>query len=330
MGNFTININNAKTREKAFNRMNRSFDIIMKRRELKHDPPSLKRWFKRQSLNIEYQFLDYYFGGPPKWRISLRSLNKSKRILPDFAVVSPMKSGSSDLSTYLLQHPAILKQLCKEIPVFHDSDIWRIFYPTVDEKIETEKRFGTSRCGFFAPFIAQSAALSETLSNIHNNFKIVLLLRDPVKRAYSQWKWDILGGGVRAKNMKIYQRFSNYAEQAVDSFPDSIMSSICGASMLHEGIYYKYVNLWIEKFGVDNVLVINACDFFKETERTLMEIYGFLGLPEYRPLITDKIYNRNRIKTAPLDEDAKYILSEFYKPYNQKLYNLIGKTYNWI
>src|SRR5690349_12384942 len=58
-------------------------------------------------LTLKYQFLPHYFSSVPKWRLLLRSLG-GQRTLPDFACVGSIKCGTSDLATYLFQHPCIL------------------------------------------------------------------------------------------------------------------------------------------------------------------------------------------------------------------------------
>jgi len=280
--------------------------------------------------SIKYQFLHYYFLHVPKWRVLLRSFSKT-RTLPDFAMVGPMKSATSDLSNHLLLHPNIMPPLAKEIWSV-DPESWRPYYPTLNNKNLTIKNKGTARCGYFTPMMHNT----QLIENYHRSVpdaKIIITLRDPVYRAFSHWKWDILHGRkILGTNlidkMPRYSNFLEYINHSIGYFPN-IVESYAGAPMLQTGIYHKSVELWINQFGKDNVLILDASEYFLDRQIVLTRIQEFLNLPHIEiPEYTSKV-NENPIVSTPLSDEAASLLSSFYRPYNEKLYELIGKDFGW-
>lgn len=86
------------------NRLSRAYQLVSEYKRMCNgympdDEFPLKLQYAAKLL--EYQFLPHYFGGPPSWRKFLRKFN-GKRTLPDFCVIGPIKSGTSDLVVNIL------------------------------------------------------------------------------------------------------------------------------------------------------------------------------------------------------------------------------------
>ena len=156
-------------------------------RLLKHRTVSLtdRIWLLLEIL--KYQFHAHYFGRPPKWRLYLRRLG-GKRVLPNFVMTGPIKSGSSDLAVRLMSYHGVLAPLSKEV-LAPDITSWRIHYPTEAQYSRCEKEYGVARVGMMAPFF-QWYSLMKSIHREVPTAKVILTLRDPVDRAYYHWKWD--------------------------------------------------------------------------------------------------------------------------------------------
>src|SRR5207249_2118918 len=127
----------------------------------------------------------------PKWRLWARKFG-GPRMLPDFACIGPIKSGTSDLCSYLLQHPCILPPLAKEI-MSAVPNAWRRYYPTLREKEQVEKQHGKALSGYFNP-IPHSLRLIDEYHAARPDAKVILLLRNPIDRAYSHYKAELFHG----------------------------------------------------------------------------------------------------------------------------------------
>jgi len=277
---------------------------------------------------IENHFLSYYFSNPPKWRLFVRKLLRKKRIVPDYVMTGPAKSGSSDLVSHLLLHPNVMHPLAKEIRI-HKTKDWRAYYPTVKEKRQLEEKTNHPvRCGYLEPRLHFLTGMNK-LYDVNPQSKIIISLRDPVARAYSDWKYEVLLGGESVTKIPYFQNFSSYVERALDLFPSIPMEAVRGVQVLPTGIYCKAVEHWINRFGRENVMVLDVAEYFLNRQPTLEKIQRFLDLPVVHISEYSKKANENPIKLPPPDQKTKLMLAEFYKPYNRKLFDLIGTEFDW-
>lgn len=276
---------------------------------------------------FEYQFLSHYPGPYPHWRTVLRKLG-GKRTLPDFFVLGAIKSGTSDLAVNLLLHPHVMIPLVKEIYT-SDPEEWRIFYPTERQKSKFVSHYGYAKSPFLSPHL-HSMELAYNLSKIQPNSKIVLVLRDPVARVYSQWKWELfMSNKKRTQELPFLTSFSAYVDMALDLFPECSMYTVCGFDVLRTSIYWKAVGYWIDCFGSNNVMVTNASDYFFSPKTFLNEIYEFVGLEKIDYLASNIRINENPITFPKPDDETLSKLSKFYEYHNERLWNLLGKRFDW-
>ncbi len=287
---------------------------------------TLEERIKFRVSTLKYQLLPHYFSGVPSWRLKLRSLS-GPRTLPDFACVGPIKSGTSDLSTYMFQHPCIIAPLAKEVTSASHKE-WLLYYPTVKEKERVAREHGKALCGYFTPAM-HSLPLMDSFHEARPDGKVILLVRNPVDRAYSYYKWDLLIGGKRWLKHPDYKSFSGHIDMALDFFPAvKFPSRASNSELLQSGIYVKAVELWMERFGRENVCVVRAEDFFKDPAATVCDLHRFLGLEPIRPQIHE-IANQNVIKAPPFEKETRAKLQAFYRPWNEKLYALLDRDLGW-
>ena len=184
------------------------------------------------------------------------------------------------------------------------------------------------RCGYLEPFL-NNMALMDKLYELNPQSKVIITLRDPVDRAYSHWKWEVFLGGKSARENPYFESFSNYIERAIDLFPSVAIETFCGFLVLETGLYYKAVEHWVNRFGRENVLILDVAEYFSNRQPTLEKVQRFLGLPVVHIPEYSKKANENPIKLPPPDQETNSALSEFYKPYNEKLFDIIDAEFNW-
>lgn len=324
--------NQAVKDEQQMKKIFEAFEITTEYRALMYSDKSLFYRLSRLIPGlIRYQFLSYYFSNVPKWRLFVRKLLSKDRVAPNYVMTGPGKSGSSDLVSHLLLHPNVMPPLAKEVRL-HRYKNWRMYYPTVKEKQQLEKKNGGPiRCGYLDPVLHRLKVM-DTLYDLNPDCKVIITLRDPVDRAYSHWKWEVLMGGASLKKNKKYaffQDYSKYVERALDLFPSIPIETVCGYPILETGIYDKAVEYWVNCFGRDNILVLDAAEYFKDRRPVLEKIQEFLDLPVINIPEYSKKANENPIKLPAPDQKTKSALAEFYKPYNQKLFDIIGTDFDW-
>jgi hypothetical protein len=237
------------------------------------------------------------------------------------------KCGTSDLSVYLLEHPNILLPLSKDIGSAHPG-VWSPYFPTEREKQRAEAEGGIALAGLFNTML-HSMPLMDSLAAVRPDAKVILMLRNPVDRAFSQYKWEVATCRARIARLAYYASFGDYVRTALDLFPAVLMPAASGDQMLQTGIYSKAVQLWIDRFGRDQVLIVGAEDFFADSAAVLSAVHRFLGLPDLQPTPHKEVINRNPVSVPPIEPETRRDLQSFYRPWNEMLYEVVGRDFGW-
>lgn len=288
---------------------------------LRHPVSSLR-------LGLRYLTLPHYFGKVPPLRLLLRQRFGGPRVLPDFACIGALKSGTTDLASYLMQHPSILAPLTKEIghgfPAY-----WGPYFPTEKEKAEVVRSTGQALAGFFDPLL-HDVPLIDNFSELRPQGKVIIMLRDPVDRAYSHYKWDLfLNTKVGLGATRYGRSYAEYIGLALDMFPaPPPPTTLPSMPVLGTGIYVNAVSRWLDAFGKDNVRIVSANDFFGDISKTVCDIHEFLGLPPVEP-VRHHILNKNPLEFPKPDDESIARLREFYRPWNEKLFTLLDRDLGW-
>ncbi len=116
-------------------------------------------------------------------RTELRIRMGQPRALPDAVILGAMKSGTTSLHNYLVQHPGVIEPLRKEVHYF-------------DVNLERGERWYRAHFGRegepglnldSSPYYLFHPAVPRRLHDLLPDAKLVVLLRDPVRRAYSHY-----------------------------------------------------------------------------------------------------------------------------------------------
>ena len=281
---------------------------------------NLKRWF-------EVQLLGHYFAQPPAWRKYLRGL-RGNRTLPDFCIIGPPKCATSDLATSVLLHPNVIPPLAKEIHS-PDAESWRLYYPTERERARHTKRFGLALSPYLHPSLHRME-VPYSLRYSRPDAKIVIVLRNPIERLYSHWKWELfLSGSIRAKKLPFLATFGQYVDKSLGMHEEGLMYSACDAEGLTHSIYGNAVRNWIDCFGRNNVLVLNVEDYFSDQAAFMDEVYSFVGLPKMNLPKFESRTNENPLRTPPPEDETIEKLRNFFAPHNENLWKIIDKKFDW-
>ena len=289
---------------------------------------------KQATLFVRRQFQSYYFMPPPLWRILLRAGLFKKRMAPDFFSIGAVRSGTTMLSDLIMQHPCVVLPLTKEIGLREIPVSWLMSaqFPTIKEKSLVENQYGKAVTGFCSP-IVPSMLFSYLAPNINKEGKIVLILRNPVERTFSHWKWD----QIHLEKIKKdplwdgYPGFSQLVNAELDAAKNFATTGIClsgigAGGYIQHSIYLPFIKSLYKTFDKKNIMLINANEFFVNPSGKVQEVYRFLDLPDYQPL---DMPIGNETQKVNQDDATLEKLSDFFAPLNQQLYDFIGEDYGW-
>ena len=289
---------------------------------------------KKFSLHLKRQFQPYFFMQAPLWRTALRSMSNKNRVKPDFFSLGAVRSGTTLLADYIMQHPCVVLPLAKEIGM-RDAPISRLLeaqFPTQKEKTAIENKYGIAKTAYCSP-VAPSMLFPLLARNVNPNGKIVMIMRNPVDRTFSHWRWDQVFM-KKLKKDKLWENFPDFDELIkleIETSEQKATTGItlagagCGGYIQHS-IYLPFIKSLHQHFGKENVLLIKAEVFFENPAETAKKVYRFFDLPNYEPVATPV---ENAGPKGELSPATKESLSEFFAPLNTQLYDYIGEDYAW-
>lgn len=263
--------------------------------------------------------------------VSARRPTALWRPLPNLLIIGAQRCGTSSLFKYLGAHPQCKASVRKEIRFFtefHDRgvDWYRAHFPIA-------RRQNGSPLVFFeaTPDYLLDPRAPRRATELMPDVRVIVLLRDPVKRAYSQyWHNRRLGSepvpSFEEAVKREPERIGPWIEQ-VEKRPDQPASKMfLRYSYLERGRYGKHLESWMS--AIDDpgrILVLRSEDLFKDTDATFQEILRFLDLPEWRPeKYRNFSYQGERPSYPPMTDECRAWLAEEFAPDTRRLRELLG------
>jgi hypothetical protein len=258
-----------------------------------------------------------------------RGLTAHDRVLPDFIIIGVQKGGTSSLFNYLLQHPNIVQGYKKEVKFFDGNyhkglDWYRFNFPLQGQMGDPLAQSGEASPSYvFHPLVPQR--IKTALPDI----KLVLLLRDPVLRAYSHYQGNLRKGQEELSFEEAIEKESSRLEgerEAIIADQHHPMYKHLVYSYLSRGVYIEQVKNWFDSFPREQILIQKSESFFSNPQEVYSRVLAFLGLPDWK-LENFEIVNPGRYEEMAASTMHK--LKEYFNPYNQALYEYLGYNFGW-
>ena len=115
-----------------------------------------------------------------------------KRVLPNFLIIGAKRCGTTSLFSHLPEHPCISKSPYDNMGFFNENfhlgvNWYKSFFPTRSYKRKIEKEYGKSLSFDTTTTYMENRKTAENIKKIKSDMKIIVMLRNPVDRAYSQY-----------------------------------------------------------------------------------------------------------------------------------------------
>ncbi|MBM3476697.1 MAG: sulfotransferase domain-containing protein [Armatimonadetes bacterium] len=266
-------------------------------------------------------------------RVIPRLPTAAQRALPDHCIIGGQKCGTTSLDAYLRHHPNVREGLYKEIHFFDlhfDKGLnwYRAHFPTRASMDRASEQLGgrvvtgeSTPSYLFHPLVPQR--MRETIPSV----RLIAILRNPVDRAHSHWQqirdWN-------EERLPFEEAIDAEAER-LPQHPGSLtdlrrLDDYLRFSYLARGRYAEQLTRWFEAFPRDQLLILSFDDLRTDTDAVCRQVTDFLELTEFRMDVFPKTASRPRAKMAP---ETRARLREYFRPYNQRLYELLGRDLGW-
>ena len=263
-----------------------------------------------------------------------RALTGKFRTLPDFIIIGAAKSGTTSLYDYLSQHPSVHSALWKEIYFFdryfpRGINWYRSNFPYKIQKFFStkilKKKFLT---GEATPTYLHHPLTAKRIFELLPNIKLIILLRNPIDRAYSHYQMEKrLGYEELTFEEAINLETSRLEGESEKMFQNPNYYSYARQiySYLTSGIYVDQLKSWMNYFPKNQFLIINSDDFENNQNKIFKEVEIFLDIDHVKINFSKK----NIGKYSSINIETRNKLYDFFISYNEKLYSLLNQNYGW-
>ena len=261
---------------------------------------------------------------------NFRYITSPLRVLPDFFVIGAVRSGTTSLFHYLNQHPNIAGASYDELGYFDDNyhlgiSWYKSLFPTIFTKRKIEKEHGKFLTFDDTPFYIYNPLVAKRIKNEFPNAKMILLLRNPIDRAYSNY--NLVENSKKTFEEIINQEINEIENTTIKQSKDEFhLVNNFYEKILTRGFYAKQLEYWYKIFPKEKILIQSSEEFSKNTHNVLNQIFSFLEIKQFT--IKD-IGKYNVRKFPPMKQKTRDDLIEFFRPYNESLYKLINKKFDW-
>ncbi|RVE51617.1 hypothetical protein evm_003749 [Chilo suppressalis] len=265
---------------------------------------------------------------------------ESVKKLPDALIIGVKKCGTRALLEFLRIHPDV-RAAGSEVHFFdkfyHKGFEWyRDKMPSTTEgQITMEK----------TPSYWVTRSAPKRVYAMNPSVKLLAVVRDPVTRAISDYTQS-------ASKRPSLPRFEDLALVNSTVGWGGVRWSVVDASWgpVRLGVYARPLRRWLRRFPRGRLLLINGERLVSEPAKEMARVQDFLGL---KRVITEKHFYFNSTKGFPcllkpdskstphclgktkgrshphIDPVAKERLRDFYRPFNERFYQLSGINFGW-
>lgn len=258
------------------------------------------------------------------------------RMLPTFLMVGAQRAGTTSMFRALAAHPAVTPPLFhKGIHYFdttyqHSPSWYRSHFPVHAVATIRAVRTGSAPQTFeSAGYYMHHPLAPGRIHDLLPDVKILVLVRDPVERAYSAHRHEFARGFETEDfetALDLEAERLDGEEERIQNVPGYYSFAHHHHSYVHRGQYAEQIVRLHEVFGPDRVLVVDCDDFFATPEVVYDRTLAFLGLPDWHPASFER---HNAQARAPMSASVRHRLEEHFLPHDEALAALLGHTLGW-
>ena len=258
------------------------------------------------------------------------------RMRPGFLIIGGQRCGTTSMYRTLAQHPSVLKAVLHKGVHYFDTDYakgmaWYLgHFPLRRTAAAVQRRTGTMPLTFeSSPYYMFHPLAAERIAADLPDVKVIILLRDPVERAYSAHAHE-LARGFEDQDFETAlsleeSRLAGEAERLVAD-PAYYSHSHQHHGYLQRGRYIEHLERLEKVFGRDRMHVVDSQRFFTEPEPVYDDVLTFLGLPNSGYPTFERHNARPR---SPMDPALRARLEEHFAPYDERLVAWLGHPVSW-
>jgi hypothetical protein len=266
-------------------------------------------------------------------------LTGAARVTPSFLICGGQRCGTTSLYRALAAHPAVLKAVLHKGVHYFDVDYargmgwYKGHFPlrATGEKIRT--KYGDPAQSFeSSPYYMYHPQAAARIAADLPDAKLIVLVRDPVERAYSQHAHEVarqfeteldFGTALALEPARLHRQ-----EERLAADPAYYSFAHQHHAYRARGEYARYLTAMARHVGRERIHVVESERFFAEPDQVYDEVLAFLNLPLHlgRPQFEQ---HNARPRDADMDPGIRRDLTAHFASHDEALLPWLGRTPIW-
>ena len=282
-----------------------------------------------------------------------------ERRLPEALIIGVKKSGTYALLKYLSINPQIgaaLRTNGCDLNEIHFFDSDENYARGIDWYRSKMPRVCAARRVMViekTPGYLRSARAAERVFAFNSSIRLVLIVREPVKRVQS----DLTHCDIRQKSRNLTRTCARMNEKLEEIFADGSdlnaeqTRRLEAIEHIGNSLYYDHLSKWVAHFNLSNIYVVNGDAFIVKPWIELNKLEKFLNVDSY--IREEHFYfdekkrfycvrsdqtmsnqgclseNKGRKNQVFLSQMVRDGLRRYFRRKNEQFFQLIGKSFNW-
>jgi hypothetical protein len=261
------------------------------------------------------------------------SVTSPWRLRPSFLIVGAQRAGTTTLYRVLSDHPQVARPTQSKGIGYFDVRYdrgprwYRGQFPL---SWRARRKHGSGVVTFESSgYYLFHPLAAERIARDLPDVRVVVLVREPVERAYSAHRHE----QARGYESEPFERALELEEQRMVgevkrlvADPSYVSFSHRHHSYLARSRYSEQIDRFIELLGHDRVCILDAGAFFEDPAAEFERLRSWLGLAEWKPGSVEQWNARPR---SPMPEELRERLSRYFEPYDARLAEQMGRTPSW-
>jgi hypothetical protein len=260
------------------------------------------------------------------------------RALPDFVIIGVERAGTTSLYRYLGRHPQVVTAtLRRKGAHYFDTNFdrgvrwYRSHFATRFALSARAHRVRAARAitGEACPYYVFHPLVPERVRALIPETRLILMLRDPVTRAYSHYLHEVARGFEKLSFDDALDAESTRLageEERIRAQPHYVSFAHQHHSYQARGRYVEQLMRWHTSFPREQLLIVDSGKFFADPDKGFREVERFLGIAE----ISLSAYPRlNARSDGRMEPGSAARLRGHFDQWNRHLEDYIGRSFSW-
>jgi hypothetical protein len=244
---------------------------------------------------------------------------------PHFIIIGAQRCGTTSLFEHFKKHANFACPIRKELHYFDKKyrlgpEWYRAQFPPLKDGVIT---------GEASPYYLFHPHVPKRIQQWNSEVKLIVLLRNPVDRAYSHYHHEVRRGheslafeqAIEAEKERLRVELERL--RADEQYYSPVHRRF---SYLSRGVYVEQLEFYRQFFAREQMLILQSEELYQSPDTVLRSVADFLAIPPFR---TSDNAPYNTGYYAKMSESTRRLLVDYFRPHNARLYDYLQRNLGW-